>query len=74
MSHETLDPRAAKARVEEGWTFVDVRTVPEFDEGHAPGAYNIPIFFKGPMGMEPNPDFVAVMERVFPKDAKLVFG
>ena len=74
MSYENLDPLATKPRVDEGWIFVDVRSQQEFDEGHVPGAYNIPMLFKGPLGMEPNPNFVEEIERHFQKDAQLVFG
>ncbi len=74
MSHETITPPDAQTRVAEGWTYVDVRTVEEFDAGHVPGAYNVPILFRSPMGMEPNPEFTATVTRHFPKDAKIVFG
>jgi E3 ubiquitin-protein ligase RNF13 len=57
-----------------GWTYVDVRTVEEFQRGHAPGAYNVPIAVTGPGGMTLNEDFVAVMQRRFPKDTKLILG
>ena len=58
----------------EGHAYVDVRTVEEFDAGHPEGAYNVPIALSGPMGMQPNGDFVAVMERTFAKDARIVVG
>jgi rhodanese-related sulfurtransferase len=55
--------------------YLDVRTEGEFAQGHAAGAINIPAFFiKGPGQMETNPDFVAVAEKVLPKDKKLVVG
>ncbi len=58
----------------EGYSYVDVRSVQEFEGGHPEGAYNVPLLDVGPSGMVPNGDFVAVMERAFPKDAKLVLG
>ncbi len=68
QAHETLtkNPDAI---------YLDVRTESEFAQGHAAGAINIPVvFIKGPGQMEPNPDFLAVVEKVLPKAAKLVVG
>src|SRR5687768_12974805 len=45
---------------------VDVRSPEEFAAGHPAGAVNVPIFFKGPGGMQPNPDFLRVVEKVAP--------
>lgn len=49
---------------------LDVRTPQEFAEGHPEGAYNVPIFFPGPGGMQPNPDFVRVVEKLAPDKSK----
>jgi rhodanese-related sulfurtransferase len=58
-----------------GAVYLDVRTENEFAQGHPAGAINIPVvFIKGPGQMEPNPDFVAVVEKVLPKATKLVVG
>lgn len=54
--------------------YVDVRTVAEFEAGHVPGASNVPWALSGPAGMAPNPEFLAVMERRFAKDAPLIVG
>jgi rhodanese-related sulfurtransferase len=55
--------------------YLDVRSVPEFEAGHAAGAINIPIMHFTPQaGMSPNPDFPAVVEANVPRDAKLVVG
>lgn len=72
MSYETIEPQAASERLDEGWIYLDVRTPEEFEEGHPPGAYNVPVAFLGTMGMEPNDEFVSVVQRHFPSDAKLV--
>ena len=69
-----LPAQARELMEKEGFAYVDVRTVEEFSAGHPEGAYNVPIFHMGPGGMVPNPDFLAVMEKAFPKDAKLVVG
>ena len=58
----------------EGYVYVDVRSIPEFAQGHPDGAYNVPLQHLGPAGMTPNPDFMSVMQKAFPKDAKLVVG
>jgi len=71
---ERISPKDAKARLDEGWTYLDVRSVPEFEQGHPAGAYNVPLMHMGAGGMEPNPDFIAAVEASFPKDAKLVLG
>src|SRR5215813_1750107 len=57
------------------YIYLDVRSVPEFEAGHAAGAINIPLLnFVPGAGMTPNPDFVTVVEGALPKDAKLVIG
>jgi len=57
------------------YIYLDVRSVPEFEAGHAVGAINIPIMHFSPgLGMSPNQDFVAVVEAALAKDAKLVIG
>jgi rhodanese-related sulfurtransferase len=67
-------PDEAKQLMDEGWTYLDVRSVREFEGGHPEGAYNIPLLDLGPGGMQPNPDFMAAAERTFPRDARLVVG
>ena len=69
-----ISPQEASAKLADGWTYVDVRTVEEFEAGHPPGAVNVPIAHAGPGGMVPNPEFVEVMGASFPKDAKIVVG
>lgn len=55
--------------------YLDVRTEREFAQGHAAGAINIPVvFIKGPGQMQVNPDFLEVVEKVVPKNQKLVVG
>lgn len=70
-----VSPQEAKDLIDrEGYVYVDVRSIPEWDEGHPTGSFNVPLNHMGPAGMAPNPDFLAVMEKRFPKDAKLVLG
>jgi rhodanese-related sulfurtransferase len=75
MTVKKVSPAEARALMErEGYVYVDVRSVPEFEGGHPEGAYNVPFAHATPGGMRPNEDFVRVMEAAFPKDAKLVVG
>src|SRR5262249_9017045 len=55
--------------------YVDVRSVPEFEAGHAERALNIPLLHFSPgAGMSPNPDFQAVVEANLPKNARIIVG
>jgi rhodanese-related sulfurtransferase len=75
MSFKRVSPEDAKALIDrESYVYLDVRSVPEFEAGHPTGAYNVPLMHQGPAGMTPNPDFLGVMEKRFPKDARLVVG
>jgi rhodanese-related sulfurtransferase len=75
MTLNRISPDEARSLLEkEGYVYVDVRSIPEFEAGHPTGAYNVPLQHLGPQGMLPNPDFMAVMEKTFPKSAKLVVG
>jgi rhodanese-related sulfurtransferase len=69
-----ISPQEANEKLGEGYTYVDVRTVEEFEEGHPAGAVNVPIALAAPAGMTPNPDFLRVMSAAFPRDAKIVVG
>jgi rhodanese-related sulfurtransferase len=51
---------------------IDVRSVPEFEAGHAPSAYNIPLMHMGPGGMTPNPNFAAEVQAQFPAGTPLM--
>ena len=68
MTFKRVSPDEAKALIDrEGYVYVDVRSVPEFEAGHPTGAYNVPLMHQGPAGMTPNPDFLDVMEKSFAK-------
>ncbi len=66
--------QAAELTGGDGWTYVDVRTIPEFEAEHPRGAHNVPLLHQGPAGRASNPDFVAVMAVAFGRKAKLVIG
>ena len=76
MTFETLNPSATQVRMKaEDRAYVDVRTVEEFDQGHVPGAWNIPFAFSNPAtGMVPNADFVKAIKSHFSSDSHLVLG
>lgn len=56
--------------------YLDVRSVPEFEQGHPQGAYNIPVMHMdlATHEMTPNPDFARVAETTFPKDGAVLLG
>jgi rhodanese-related sulfurtransferase len=78
MTIPEITPAEAKKLLDEnnGYVYLDVRSVAEFLAGHAPGAMNIPIAEPNPATgqMEPNPDFLSVVEATIPRDAKLIVG
>lgn len=75
MAVKRVSPEEARDLMDrQGYVYLDVRSVPEFQAGHPAGAYNVPLMNMGLAGMTPNPDFLAVVERSFPRDARLVIG
>jgi rhodanese-related sulfurtransferase len=69
-----VSPKEAKELMAAGWTYLDVRSAPEFEQGRPAGAVNVPLMHSGPAGMAPNPDFLAVAQAAFPKNTKLIVG
>jgi rhodanese-related sulfurtransferase len=75
MAVRRVSPEEALELIDkEGYVYVDVRSVPEFSAGHPAGAVNVPLLHTSAFGMSPNHEFVEVMEKAFPKNAKLVVG
>lgn len=75
MIVKRVSPLEAAALLEdEGYVYLDVRSIPEFDGGHAVGAYNIPLLHATASGMRPNGDFMSVVAAAFPKGSRLVIG
>src|ERR1700736_5282002 len=67
-AHDTLSKNP-------GAIYLDVRTEGEFAQGHAAGALNGPVvFIKGPGNMQLNDDFETIVEKVIPKNTKLIVG
>ncbi len=67
-------PEAKELLDQQGYLYLDVRSEPEYEAGHPAGAHNVPLMQAGPAGMQPNPDFLRVVEALYPKDAKLIMG
>ena len=76
MSYDTINPEQAHALMGEDppHVYLDVRSVEEFEAGHADGAINIPIAHKQPGGMTPNPDFLRVVTAALDPATPLVVG
>ncbi len=60
----------------EGYVYVDVRSIPEYLNGHPAGAVNVPLlhFDQAQQRMVPNAEFLDVVAANFPKDARLLVG
>lgn len=59
-----------------GAKYLDVRSIPEFEQGHPEGAVNVPLMHADPetRQMRPNGDFLAVVRANFPPDTQIVIG
>ena len=76
MSYKNVTPAEALQLLEEGEShrYVDVRSIPEFQNGHPKGSFNVPVMHREAAGMVPNPDFLTVMQVHFDQDTPLLIG
>ena len=78
MSIQQTTPDKAKEVLDSNdeTVYLDVRSIPEFVQGHAEGAINIPLMHLNEQTsqMEPNQDFVKVAMAVLPTDKTYVVG
>ena len=75
MTFKQVGAKDALSLIEnDGYVYVDVRSLPEFDAGHPKGAFNVPLMNMGAGGMQPNNDFLAVMRHAFTPDQKIIVG
>lgn len=76
MDIKRIAPEEAKQLLDTGeHVYLDVRSTPEFEAGHVPGARNVPLLEPDASGrMAPNPRFLEVVEKNFPREAKLITG
>jgi rhodanese-related sulfurtransferase len=73
---KNLTVKDAHQKQADGYTYVDVRSIPEFEQAHPAGALNVPLLHRDPATgqMSPNLEFVEVMKGAFAPDAKLLIG
>lgn len=77
MEVQRVPPEKAKELLDSnaGYVYLDVRTVPEFEAAHVPGAKNVPVVEPDPFGrMQMNGRFVEIVEANFGKDVKCITG
>src|SRR5258708_8498757 len=76
MTIKHITVQQAHQQKASGATYVDVRSIPEFQQGHPAGAFNVPLLHVDPQTrqMRPNPEFLAVMKANFSAEAPLVIG
>ncbi len=67
---------AYRLQAAEGYAYIDVRSIPEYEGGHPAGAHNVPLLhYDAQTGHKtPNPEFLAVMAANYPHDARLLIG
>ena len=78
MSVKQINPEEANEfmQSDEGALYIDVRTEPEFENGHPPNAINIPVVFPDSVTrqMMPNPEFIRVVEAHVGKGKRVIVG
>ena len=76
MSFQEINPTQAKELLDsdQDYVYIDVRSEPEFENGHPAGSVNIPIAHRAQDGMVPNPDFLTVVQAHHERDSKLLLG
>lgn len=76
MTIKHLTVHQALQQQNEGAVYLDVRSIPEFEQGHPAGAFNVPLLHLDPASgqMRPNPDFLPVVRANFPPDTPMVIG
>lgn len=59
---------------DEGYAYLDVRSVPEFEQGHPRGAINVPWLQPGADGMVRNHSFIQQVAALFAPATPIVVG
>ncbi|CAH8262564.1 unnamed protein product [Arabidopsis lyrata] len=72
----TIDVSQAQKLLDSGYTFLDVRTVEEFEEGHVDSekVFNVPYWLYSPQGQEINPNFLKHVSSLCNQTNHLVVG
>lgn len=74
---ENVTPQQVQALLKDkACVYLDVRTPEEFEEGHPPGARNVPLMLRDPASgrMVPNQEFAEAVQAGFKTDTVLVVG
>ena len=67
-----ISPQEAQQKMtDEGYVYLDVRSVAEFDAGHPAGAYNVPLMDPA---TGPNEAFVDEVKKALGDDPKVIVG
>ena len=78
MSIESISPQEASdlLAADGECVYLDVRSIPEFSQGHPRSARNIPLLNADPATgqMVPNPDFMRIVQANFPPETQLLIG
>ena len=76
MSFENVNPERAQELLggDDAYSYIDVRSIPEFEGGHPAGAVNIPLMHREQDQMVPNMDFLRIVEVNFEKESKILIG
>lgn len=74
MNVRVVTPREAKALMEDGWRYLDVRSAPEFEEGRPRGAINVPWQHMTASGLVQNARFVEDVAAALPSTTRIVVG
>ncbi len=73
-----MTPQEAKQRLDgnEGYVYLDVRTVAEFEAGHVPDALNIPVVQRSSTTgeMKANAEFLSVVGANIAKETRVIVG
>ncbi len=77
MAIEQIVPKTAHDRMTDSAdaaTYLDVRTVEEYEAGHPAGAHNVPVMNRVDGQMTPNPHFAEEVQNRFGMTDRLVVG
>jgi len=77
LASARIAPEEAKQLLDSclGYVYLDVRSVPEFNAGHLPGAHCIPVLEPAAGGfMAPNEQFLQMVTERFGKDTPIIVG
>ncbi len=72
--HRVSPQEAHELMERQGYVYLDVRSVPEFEQGHPGGAYNVPLAQPAEHGLVTNPAFASEVAAVFARDTGIVVG